>query len=345
MTKTAVVLFNLGGPDSPHAVRPFLYNLFNDSAIIPWRTPFRQGLAWLISTLRAPKAKKLYEFMGGGSPILPNTQAQAQALEEKLGSGYRVFIGMRYWHPFVSEAAQAVRAGIFDKVVLLPLYPQFSTTTTGSSVKEWARHKVNLPTTEICCYPTHPLWIKAQVALIQEALNQVAPDRMPHILFSAHGLPQSIVDGGDPYEYQVNQTVQSVMAQINGIRQTTHQVCFQSRVGPKKWLGPSTPDEIARGAQMGSPVILVPISFVSEHVETLVELDREYGHLAQTLGIQQYIRVPTVSTHPLFIDALADLVVNPLQNRLCPYDFCRCGFFPQQVGAECFDAKATIHAG
>lgn len=318
-SKTAVVLFNLGGPDSPEAIRPFLRNLFSDKRIITAPTPFRQCIAWVISTTRAPKVKPLYAHMGGASPILPNTQAQAQALEILLNSPahtspntYKCFIAMRYWHPFTEETAKAVQAYQPDKIVLLPLYPQFSTTTTESSFVEWERviKKINLttPTNRINSYPAQPGFIAAEEALLKPVLEQALaehPQSVPRLLFSAHGLPKKIItQKGDPYALQVEQTVKAIVASLDK-PDLDWRVTYQSRVGPVEWLQPYTDEEIRRAGAEGKPVILVPIAFVSEHIETLVELDIENRHLAEASGCPGYYRVPTVSTHPLFIEGLA----------------------------------------
>jgi len=304
MTRTAVVLFNLGGPDSPEAVRPFLFNLFSDKAIIGLPNPFRYFLAKLISKKRAPIAQHIYQLIGGKSPILENTQAQADALESALGEGYKTFIAMRYWHPMSDSAAKQVQKYNPDEIILLPLYPQYSTTTTGSSVDAWNRaavaQKINAPTRVACCYPTHKDFISAQAKLVRAAYEEASKSGTPRILFSAHGLPEKIIAKGDPYQWQVEQTTQKVVEELD-IFGLDFINCYQSRVGPLKWIGPSTDTEITRAKNDKVPIVLVPIAFVSEHSETLVELDIEYKELA---GEVPYIRVPTVSTQPDFIAAL-----------------------------------------
>ena len=342
MRKTAVVLFNLGGPDGPGAVRPFLFNLFNDPAIIDLPGPLRWLLAQVISRRRAPVARKIYEELGGGSPLLPNTEAQAEALETALNAGgesgrVRVFIAMRYWHPGSGEAARAVKAFEPDRVVLLPLYPQFSTTTTGSSVTDWARvaAKIGLaaPSQTICCYPTEAGFVTEIAALLRAALVEAGAqagaqaEETPRVLFSAHGLPKKFIDRGDPYRWQIEQTAAAVAAAL-GEPDLDWTVCYQSRVGPLEWIGPSTDAEIARAGSEGKPVIVVPIAFVSEHSETLVELDIEYRRLAGEKGVPRYIRVATVDARPAFIQGLAGLVRAALAGeraccsqdggRLCP---------------------------
>jgi len=309
--KTAIILFNLGGPDSLQAVQPFLFNLFNDPAIIRLPNPFRWLLAKLISTRRAPVAREIYEKMGGRSPILPQTEAQAKALEAALGQGFRVFIAMRYWHPFSDETAKAVKAWGADRVVLLPLYPQFSTTTTDSSLKDWARAAksagLTVPTASMGCYNDEAGFVAAQTALLRERLPEAEAKGRVRILFSAHGLPKKIVTDGDPYQLQVERSVAAIRRQL-GRDDLDIRICYQSRVGPLEWIGPATDAEITRAAQEKRSIVVVPVAFVSEHSETLVELDIEYAELAQHNGAAGYTRVPTVGTQPAFIAGLAGLV-------------------------------------
>ncbi len=337
MTKTAIVLFNLGGPDKPAAVQPFLFNLFNDPAIIRIPNPFRWGLAKLISKRRAPIAREIYENLGGGSPLLPNTEAQARALEAALLSGepessgddFKVFIAMRYWHPFADEAVQQVKDYAPDKILLLPLYPQFSTTTTGSSVTDWNRAaaKVGLqaPTKTLCCYPADPGFVAEVVTRLRAALDQFDEDSAkPRVLFSAHGLPKKIVEAGDPYQEQVEESTAAVVEALaladSRWADLDWVVCYQSRVGPLEWIGPSTESEIERAGKDEVPLIVVPIAFVSEHSETLVELDIEYRELAEKEGVPKYLRVPTVDDGPAFIEGLAARVRGALDGSasLCP---------------------------
>jgi ferrochelatase len=320
--KTAIILFNLGGPSDLDAVRPFLFNLFNDPAIIDLPRPVRWLLARLVSGRRAPVAREIYSKIGGGSPLLANTKLQAAALEQALGPDFKCFIVMRYWHPRAAEQARAVRAWRPDRTILLPLYPQFSSTTTASSVREWramsARAGLDVPETMLCCYPTEPGFVAATVQRVREGLGDLPSSPSPRLLFSAHGLPQKIVDAGDPYQYQVEQSVAAVVA---GLRRPDldHVVCYQSRVGPLKWLQPSTEAEIRRAGTDRVPVIVVPIAFVSEHSETLVELDIEYRELAHECGVPAYVRVPTVDALPPFIDGLAGQVrrVSSAQATIC----------------------------
>ncbi len=320
MTKRiAVVLFNLGGPDSPDAIQPFLFNLFNDPAIIQLVNPFRWLLARFISARRTPVAKEIYKHLGGKSPLLDITRQQASALEHALADVGEVkcFVAMRYWHPMVMEAAERVRDFAPDEIVLLPLYPQFSSTTTGSSLKEWTRAAsmtgLSAPQKSICCYPADTGWISAQVDLIRTTLKDVNPDQKYRLLFSAHGLPKKIVDGGDPYQHQVECTVDAVVGQLDA--DLDWAICYQSRVGRLEWIGPSTEDALQRAADDKVAAIIVPIAFVSEHSETLVELDIEYRELAEQLGITAYHRVPTVCLHQGFISGLADLVRKSLDRQ------------------------------
>lgn len=315
--KIAVVLFNLGGPDGPKAVQPFLYNLFSDKAIIGAPAGIRQAIALLISTLRNKSAQANYKIMGGGSPIMPQTQAQADALGKAMAAKHdsdeiQLFIAMRYWHPFTAEAAKQVEAYGPDEIVLLPLYPQFSTTTTGSSVEEWNRvYRGSGQAREICCYPTLDGVIEAHAKSIERAFEAAGSPAGVRLLFSAHGLPENIIQKGDPYQSQIEATAAAVAARLGS--GWDWQICYQSRVGPLKWIGPTTPVAIAAAAEAGLGVIITPIAFVSEHIETLVELDHEYAELAHDLGCPHYIRVPALGTDPVFIDALADLALESLQ--------------------------------
>jgi protoporphyrin/coproporphyrin ferrochelatase len=313
--KIAIILFNLGGPDTLEAVQPFLRNLFSDPAILRVPSFIRGPLASFIARRRAPIAREIYGKIGGASPILGQTEAQARALEEALGAGdgegheWRGYVCMRYWHPMTEATVRSVERFRPDRIVLLPLYPQYSTATTASSFKAWndlARFKV--PTAVVKDYPVEPGFIAASVALVKEGLDQ-AGDGPKRVLFSAHGLPERVIKAGDPYQGQVEQSAKAIANAIGGLDWS---VCYQSRVGPLKWIGPSTDAEIARAGVDRVSVVLYPLSFVSEHSETLVELDIEYRHLAEKAGVPAYIRVPTVGTHPLFIAGLARLVRDAL---------------------------------
>ncbi|HUY68981.1 MAG TPA: ferrochelatase [Alphaproteobacteria bacterium] len=313
MTKTAVILFNLGGPDGPEAVTPFLYNLFRDPAIIRLPPPLRQVVAELIARKRAPITREIYAKLGGCSPIFANTQAQARALEKRLGTDFRCFVAMRYWHPFAEGAARAVKEFAPDEIILLPLYPQFSTTTTASSFKSWERAVrragLHAPTRKIDRYPAMPGFIAALAENAREACKGLAAahNAAPRYLFSAHGLPEKIVRAGDPYPAQCAQTAEALAKEL-GLKRGDWVLCYQSRVGPLKWIGPATDEEIARAGRDGVPIVIVPIAFVSEHSETLYEIDMLYRALAQKAGVPAFARAQTVGAAPAFIAGLAGLV-------------------------------------
>jgi ferrochelatase len=337
MSRTAVVLLNLGGPDRPQSVRPFLFNLFNDPAIIVLPQPVRWLLAQLISRRRAPIAREIYGKIGGSSPLLANTDAQARAIEAALGPDYRCFLAMRYWHPFSDEAARAVKAWRPDRIVLLPLYPQFSTTTTASSLAAWhdaaRRAGVSAPSASLCCYPREAGFIEAVAAMTHETLARIPAGTAYRVLFSAHGLPKKTVRAGDPYQFQVEATVGALRAAL-GLSGLDSVICYQSRVGPLEWIGPATDAEIARAGAAGLAVVVVPVAFVSEHSETLVELGIEYRHLAERSGASAYHVVATAGLHEAFIAGLAGLVRRAPGpglrcgevERICPADFARCPF-------------------
>lgn len=330
-TKTAVVLLNLGGPDSLDAVEPFLFNLFNDPAIIGAPKLIRTLLARFISRKRGPVAREIYGRIGGKSPLVEETWKQAKALEAALGPDHKVFVAMRYWHPFAAEALAAAREWGADKVVLLPLYPQFSTTTTRSSLREWRQLTAaagwSVPTEAVCCYPDESGLVSAVAELVRTGWHEAANFGTPRVLFSAHGLPQSVVNKGDPYPRHVEQTARAVVGAL-GIADLDWVVCYQSRVGPMKWIGPSIEVELERAGEDSVPVVVVPIAFVSEHSETLVELDIEYRHRAEGLGIPAYVRVPALGHHPDFIAGLARLVHAPdsMRGRGCSGAGLRCPF-------------------
>jgi ferrochelatase len=339
--KVAVVLYNLGGPDTADDVQPFLFNLFNDPMIIGAPAPIRWLLAKLISARRAPVAQKIYEHLGGGSPLLENTKAQAEALDTALtgadGNEYSVFVAMRYWHPMADAVARTVKAYAPDQIVLLPLYPQFSTTTVGSFLRVWQRavRSVGLarPTKSICCYPTEAGFVTAIATSVRSALQEINEDTGARVLFSAHGLPKKIVEDGDPYQWQVEKTAKAVVDEL-GIADLDWLTCYQSRVGPLEWIGPQTEDEIRRAGADGVAVVVVPLAFVSEHSETLVELDIEYRHIADDAGVKGYHRVPTVDIAEPFITGLARLVSVAMSDtpspcsgsggRICPAQWSQC---------------------
>jgi len=340
MSRTAIVLFNLGGPDRLEAVRPFLFNLFNDRAIISLPQPLRWAIALLISTTRNKSAQANYALMGGASPLLKETKAQAEALEgtvaARLEGEVRVFIAMRYWRPLTAQTAKAVEAFAPDQVVLLPLYPQYSTTTTGSSIAAWrAAYRGPGAVHTVCCFPEEAGLVEAHARSIRathQALGRPGPVRL---LFSAHGLPQKVVDDGDPYQDQIERTTAAVLARLgpDWAEDWDWRLCYQSRVGPMKWLGPSTPEAIAEAGRDGRGVLTTPIAFVSEHVETLVELDHEYAALARSLGLPFYLRAPAVSVDVAFIEGLAETAADAIgkgklnpQGAPCPAAFGRCPF-------------------
>jgi protoporphyrin/coproporphyrin ferrochelatase len=331
MTRTAVVLFNLGGPDSSAAVQPFLFNLFYDRAIIALPNPLRWIIARSISRRRAPLTRQIYAQIGNASPLRANTRAQADALRHALGAGYRVFVAMRYWHPRANATAAEVKAWQPDEIVLLPLYPQFSTTTTASSLADWraAAARIGLKARErvVCCYPTEPGFVAALAHGIKAELTRTPKDATVRVLLSAHGLPQRIVERGDPYQWQIEATAAAVRAAV-GRPTLDMRVCYQSRVGPLKWLEPATEHEIRQAGAEGAGVIVVPVAFVSEHSETLVELDRDYRKLAREAGVPFYQRVPTVGTAAEFIGGLARLArAAPRADagrRNCPEGFAPC---------------------
>lgn len=334
--KLAIILFNLGGPDGPDSVRPFLRNLFRDPAIIGAPGPVREGLAWLISTLREKSARLNYAKMGGGSPLVPETMKQVEALTPLLaerfpGQEIRIWPAMRYWHPFIEDVAEEVTRWGPDRTVLLPLYPHFSTTTTGSSLKAW--RKASGPETHaVCCYPLEPGFIEAHAQLIRTSWIAAGRPENTRLLFSAHGLPEKVIEAGDPYQWQIEQTAGAVAALLPEF--SDWQVCYQSRVGPLKWIGPSTDDAVRLAGADGKAILLTPIAFVSEHIETLVELDEEYAELAHLNGVSSYTRVPALGTTPEFMGALADIVGASLAapaglcaasgSRLCPATFTAC---------------------
>ena len=334
LSSKALVLFNLGGPDGAASVRPFLMNLFNDRAIIKLPQPIRWIIAQVISRKRAPIAKTIYEKLGGSSPLLTETQKQADALRAQLGRNWEVFVCMRYWHPFSSETVKAVKEYNPDQIILLPLYPQYSTTTTGSAIADWvaSAKKLNLqrPTKVIRCYPVAEGVIKAHCHLLQEVLTESSiPVQNLRVLFSAHGLPTKVIAGGDPYQWQVEKTASEIVNNL-GVKNLDWRVCYQSRVGPLQWIGPSTEEEIARAGIEGKSLVVVPVAFVSEHSETLVELDIEYGELAKSSGVPEYRRVPALGITSEFVSALAELAQRLSagqkdQRTLCPQHFKQCG--------------------
>jgi len=313
--KIAVVMFNLGGPDSLDAVKPFLFNLFYDPAIITVPNPLRWIMAKCISVKRAPIARNIYEQIGGRSPIVPETEKQRSSLEkilsERSEDEYKCFIFMRYWHPFAKDVVDAVKSYAPDEIILLPLYPQYSVTTTGTGLidwNKWAQKKaLTAPYRVIKDYPDHDFYVETIADMIKENITTINDKSNYRLLLSAHGLPKKTIEAGDPYQKQVEITCAALMEKLTD-ETLDYVVCYQSRVGPLEWIGPSTDDEIERAAQDGKNIIMVPVAFVSEHSETLVELDIEYKKLAEDLGIGDYIRIDTVSDRQKFIEGLAGLV-------------------------------------
>ncbi len=316
--KIAIILLNLGGPDCLKAVKPFLFNLFYDPAIMALKNPLRWLAAKSISSKRAPIARKIYQKIGGKSPLLAQTRQQAAALEATLkaeeGRYYKCFIAMRYWYPFAEETVEEVKKFNPDRLVLLPLYPHYSITTVGSSLIDWQckaqQAGLNIPYRVVKDYADEPGYIAAHVAMIREKLTQVDHPEEYRILYSAHGLPEKIIAAGDPFRLRTEASCRAIQQQLG---HPDHVICFQSRVGPLTWIKPYSDDEINRAGADGKSVIVVPISFVSEHSETLVELDMDYREIARQAGVKDYIRVATVGCHDSYISALAKLTRDALK--------------------------------
>lgn len=343
--KKAIILFNLGGPDSLENVEPFLFNLFYDPAILNLPKFLRFPLAKLISNRRAPIAKKIYEELGGSSPILKLTQDQSNKLEKKLNETdgqniYKCFIVMRCWHPRAEQVVDDVKNFNPEEVILLPLYPQFSAATSGSSINEWndvcSKNNYKVKTSTICCYPTESEFIEAH---IDEIKNKIKNFNGYKLIFSAHGLPEKNIKRGDPYQWQVEQSVERIVEKIN-YDNLDWILSYQSRVGPLKWIGPSTEDVIIENSKLGKKIILVPVAFVSEHSETLVELDIEYKELADKNGCVEYVRIPALGVNINFINALSNLIINKEKNKFnenlfppkiqCPNNFTKCPCFKNE---------------
>jgi ferrochelatase len=313
--KKAVILFNLGGPDKLENVEPFLFNLFNDPAILNLPTFLRYPLAKLIANRRAPTAKKIYQELGGSSPILKLTEEQAVALEFKLNkddnvSKYKCFIVMRCWHPRAENVVKEVIDYGPDEIILMPLYPQYSAATSGSSINEWQnickKNNFEVKTCTLCCYPTDNNFIQAHK---DEILKKIKNLDNFKLIFSAHGLPEKNIKKGDPYQWQVEQSVDRIVKSLS-IKNLDWILSYQSRVGPLKWIGPSTEDIIIENSKLGKQIVLVPIAFVSEHSETLVELDIEYKELADKNGCKNYLRVPALGKNENYIKAMSNLIIN-----------------------------------
>jgi protoporphyrin/coproporphyrin ferrochelatase len=313
--KKAVILFNLGGPDKLENVEPFLFNLFNDPAILNLPSFFRYPLAKLIANRRAPVAKKIYEELGGSSPILKLTEEQAFALESRLNkddnlSNYKCFTVMRCWHPRAENVVKEVISYGPHEIILMPLYPQYSAATSGSSIKEWndicIKKNLKVKTSTICCYPADENFIEAHK---NEIIKKIGNLDNFKLIFSAHGLPEKNIKKGDPYQWQVEQSVDKIIKSLN-IKNLDWVLSYQSRVGPLKWIGPSTEDIIIENSKLEKHIVLVPIAFVSEHSETLVELDIEYKELATKNGCKNYSRIPALGTNENYIKAMSNLIIN-----------------------------------
>jgi ferrochelatase len=324
MGRVGVLLLNLGGPDELKDVGPFLFNLFADPEII--RIPFpwlQRPLAWLISTRRTKKSQENYRQIGGGSPLRQITEAQAQALGEQLaakGQPAQVYVGMRYWHPFTEEAIASIKRDRIERLVILPLYPQFSISTSGSSFRLLQRIWLEDPKLDAIEYTVIPSWYKqpgylqAMAQLIAQELESFENPDSVHIFFSAHGVPKSYVEeAGDPYQQEIEECTALIMQTLN--RPNAYTLAYQSRVGPVEWLQPYTEDAIEKlGAEGIKDLLVVPISFVSEHIETMQEIDIEYREVAEEAGIYNFGRVPALNTHPVFITGMADLVLEALKS-------------------------------
>ena len=337
--KKAIILFNLGGPDKLENVEPFLFNLFNDPAILDLPTFLRYPLAKLISNRRAPVAKKIYAELGGSSPILKLTREQSDALEIKLNQTqkkdkYKCFIIMRCWNPRAEDVIKDVQLYNPDEIVLMPLYPQYSAATSGSSIKEWKdvcrKNNYHVKTSTICCYPTDQNFINAHT---KEIIKKIKDLKNFKLIFSAHGLPEKNIKKGDPYQWQVEQSVKKIVENLND-ENLDWILSYQSRVGPLKWIGPSTETIIIENSKIGKHIVLVPIAFVSEHSETLVELDIEYKEIADANGCKNYTRVPALGINEDFIKAMSELIIKKNEYKInedlyppkiqCPSNFKKC---------------------
>ena len=332
--KSAVILFNLGGPDKLENVEPFLFNLFNDEAIISIPSILRYPLAKFISKRRTPIAKNIYKEMGNKSPILELTLKQAESLEKNLikKGSYKCFVVMRCWHPRASEVINKVKEYNPDEIILLPLYPQYSAATSGSSINEWnnicKKENYNVKTKIVCCYPTEDNFLESHAKLIKKTLNTIKNQNFK-LIFSAHGLPENKIKKGDPYQWQVEKTVDGIMSKLSG-ESFDFLISYQSRVGPLKRIGPSTDEVIIKYSNEKKGIVIVPVAFVSEHSETLVELDIEYRKLAENNGCSFYKRIPALGIEESFIKGLTELVLkketkdNFVSTLMCPNKFKKC---------------------
>ena len=329
--KTAVVLFQLGGPDSLEAIEPFLYNLFMDPDIIDFPGAFlaRKPLAKFISSRRSVMIAENYKQIGGKSPILDLTQRQAFALEAALrmkNIDAHVFIAMRYWNPMTEIVVARIKSGGFGQVILLPLYPQFSQATTLSSINEWKRQTKKqgciIPTKFICCYPSQPFFVEALVENINSALIRFHKTASTDIdlIFSAHGVPLSYIKRGDPYQLQIEETVRCIVER--GKWNSPHTLCYQSKVGPMKWLKPSLIGTVEHLAgKERKHLLVIPIAFVTDHIETMHEINIDVRKHAMAHGIRQFEMISALNDHPKFIQCLAELVqaqfASDVQPNMC----------------------------
>ncbi|MCE2687417.1 MAG: ferrochelatase [Rickettsiales bacterium] len=367
--KTAIILFNLGGPDKLSSVQKFLFNLFNDKAIINLPQPFRFLIATLISTLRNKKSQNIYRQINNKSPLLEITTKQASLIETELNNHgkFKVFVAMRYWHPFSKEVMEKVNHYQPNKIILLPLYPQFSTTTSESSINDFYqefkkyKNKLDAEIKAVCCYPLQPEFIEAHSQLIKQAIHKNFENKIGQFrfLFSAHGLPQDIIDRGDPYSFQAKKTTEAIIDNLAkklniSINEFDYQLCYQSKVGPKKWTSPSLDSEIKRAIDDKKIPVIIPVSFVSDHSETLVELDIDYKNKAKELGAIDYIRVESLNFNQIFIKSLTKIclatdfsstkkcfsfnsaidlenIKNNCSARICPYHFTKCPNFDLKI--------------
>jgi protoporphyrin/coproporphyrin ferrochelatase len=324
--KTGVLLFNLGGPENLDEVRPFLYNLFSDPEIIRIKSDLlRRVLAHVIATTRQGKSRDLYRQIGGGSPLRGITEAQAGALSAMLnerGLDANVYVGMRCWKPTIDEAVERILKDQISQLVLLPLFPQYSVTTTGSCLKHFQRldQKLGISSRtqilEIRSWFDEPLYVESMASLIRKTAGEFSDRERKgiHLLYSAHSIPARYINEGDPYHEQTKQSVAVINARLGNAY--PHSLAFQSKVGPVKWLGPSTQDVLMELGKKGiAAVLVVPISFVSDHIETLQEIDIAYREVAVKSGIREFRRVPSLNLDPGFIDALANLVMKNVNRK------------------------------
>ncbi|MBF8247045.1 MAG: ferrochelatase [Rickettsia sp.] len=325
--KIAVVLFNLGGPDKLSSIRPFLYNLFRDYHIIRINFFLRNLFAFLISFFRYKKIRSSYALMGDGSPLLRETENQAKILEQRLNSDskkviFKVFISMRYWHPFSNETVRNIKKFLPNEILCLPLYPHFSTATTLSSIRDFKKslkkNSCNIVTKSFCCYYNQEDFLRSHVNLLKNTLDSLGNFQNYVLIFSAHSLPQKFIDSGDPYQWQIEESVKNIIQKLNKdgykIREKDWEISYQSKIGPIKWLKPSTVEVIENHARNMQNIILIPISFVSEHIEVLVELDIEYKEVADRYNVE-FIRISTLRLEKSFIEALYKNVINMFLNQ------------------------------